>query len=302
MTFAAIACGGDDNGGATPTSDIPQRDIVFEGRVDAAVNIYTIDPETAESTQLTTGTSFDGNPGWSPDYERIVFVSDRDRGNRQNDIYTMAADGSDVQRITTGRIESFWSPKFSPDGREIAFSLQQQGEYYLGVMNADGRLGRPLAGPYDFVEFPSWTRDGKEIYFSAIGEGTQAADILAVNVDGETPTVRTVISTPAADVCPHFSRDGTMLTYASSPPGVQDGEPDLFRHDLSSSDTTGANDTRLTTDVARDDYANPSPDGTEYVFVSNRDDNFELYLMNPDGTDQRRLTNTADRRENVPDW
>ncbi|HEY8172944.1 MAG TPA: hypothetical protein VIH21_07635 [Dehalococcoidia bacterium] len=282
------------------TNKVSNAPIVYEAREDKAVNVYTIDPNTTEVAQLTHNTSFDGNPGWSPDYTRIVFASDRERGGRNNDLYTMAADGTDVQKITDGRIESFWSPRFSPDGNQISFALQQQGEYYVGVMRRDGSFARPLAGPYQFAEFPAWSRDGKEIFYSAIGEGTQAADILAVDV--ATAAVRTVISTPAADVCPHFSRDGTYLTYASSPHGTDDGEPDIFKHDLSSTDTTGADDIALTTDPARDDYANPSPDNKHYVFISVRDGDYDLYLMNADGTNQRRLLDTPNIRENVPDW
>jgi TolB protein len=156
-----------------------------------------------------------------------------------------------------------------------------------------------LAGPFDFVEFPSWRRDGQEIYFAALSDDTQALDILSVNVETRDVTVR--ISTPAADVCPHFSFDQEWMTYAR-PPGDPDEEPDLFRRPLERDDTSGAEDERLTDSPARDDYGNPSPDDERYVFLSNRDGNFDLYIMDFDGTNLRRLTNTPELRENVPDW
>ena len=111
----------------------------------------------------------------------------------------------------------------------------------------------------------------------------------------------TRIATPAGDVCPHVSHDGEYLTYASGA-GDENGNIDLFRHELSSSDTTGAGDERLTDSSFTDDYGNPSPDDKSYVFLSNRDGNSELYLMDADGTHQRRLTTTPTVRENVPDW
>ena len=58
----------------------------------------------------------------------------------------------------------------------------------------------------------------------------------------------------------------------------------------------------LTENEARDDYANPSPDDARYVFVSNRDGDFELYVMDRDGANIRRITDTPGVRENVPDW
>lgn len=60
--------------------------------------------------------------------------------------------------------------------------------------------------------------------------------------------------------------------------------------------------TGLTDAPERDDYANWGPGDREIVFTSQRDGNIELYLMSPDGSNQRRLTTTIEARENVPDW
>ncbi len=52
-----------------------------------------------------------------------------------------------------------------------------------------------VAGPYRFAEFPSWRRDGKnEVYFSAIEQGRDDADIYSYDLD--THEVKTRISTP----------------------------------------------------------------------------------------------------------
>ncbi len=151
----------------------------------------------------------------------------------------------------------------------------------------------------------------QQIFFSAIDQGRNDADIYSYDI--ETHEVKTRISTPAADVCPHFTHDGKTLTYASVAPGDENaGNVDIFAHDLSSDDTTGAHDTRLTDDPARDDYANPSPDDKTFVFLSDRgqDEQYDsagggttdLYLMDRDGKNQRLLVSTPGVRENVPDW
>jgi len=159
----------------------------------------------------------------------------------------------------------------------------------------------PLRGPFRFVEFPSWKRDGSQIYFSAIEQDRNDADIYSIDLATRQVTAR--ISTPAADVCPHFTHDGKFLTYASIDPAEgYEGNVDVFRHDLASDDTSGTADQRLTDAEGHDDYANPSPDDKQYVFISNREGNFDLYLMDADGSHQRRLASTPDARENVPDW
>src|SRR5581483_475538 len=100
-----------------------------------------------------------------------------------------------------------------------------------------------------------------------------------------------------------FSRDGARLTYAAPRPGADDANLEIWAHEVTSEDPTGASDTALTDDPARDDYGNPSPDDRTMVFVSDRDGpGGDLYLMDRDGANVRRLTDTPDLRENVPDW
>jgi TolB protein len=289
MLLAASACGG--SGG--------ERRIVYEASSGDVTNIFTIDANTGDTKQITYGDEFDGNPAWAPDHKRIIFASNRDNPEK-NDIYIMDADGTHVRALTSTPDAAEWSPKFSPDGKRIAYAGQDaDGAWDIRLMNADGSDDREIAGGYKFAEFPAWTRDGREVYYAAIAQEKNDTDIFSVNV--ETLKVVTRIATPGGDLCPHFSRDGKYMTYATSPSGEEDNV-DLFRHEISSDDTTGVSDERLTTSSASDDYGNPSPDGKRYVFISKRDANFELYLMDADGSNQRRLTNTPDVRENVPDW
>lgn len=292
---AAVVLAGCSGGGA-------KRLIVYEAAQGTTVNVYTIDPASGTTRQLTHGTSFDGNPAWSPDRKRIIFASQRD-GQQQNDLYTMAADGGDVRRLTNTPDAGEYSPKYAPGGATIAYVRTAKDGWSLWVMNADASGQRQVAGPFAFAEFPSWTHDGTAVYFSAIeraGAGeTYSGPAEILSADVATGEVRTRIETGGPAVCPHFSRDGKRLTYATT---GTNNDLDIFAHDMASDDTSGAHDTKLTTDPARDDYGNPSPDDRTMVFVSDRDGNPELYLMDRDGANPRRITNTPDLKENVPDW
>lgn len=274
--------------------------IVYEASDRAGTNVFTIDPKTAVTVQLTQGAGFSGNPGWSPDRKHVVFTSDRGNRTGQNDLYVMDQDGRNARAVTDTPDASEWSPKYSPDGKRIAYAARAaDGAYSIDVMNSDGSGAQAVAGPYKFAEFPAWTRDGTQVYFAAISPGKNDSDIFSV--DPATSEVRARIATPGGDLCPHFSHDGEYVTYATAAAGER-ANVDLFRHELSSDDTTGAADERLTEASGSDDYGNPSPDDKQYVFVSQRDGDFELYLMDADGSNQRRLTHTPGVRENVPDW
>lgn len=285
---AAWACSGSSD-------EHPVRHIVYEASGSGGVQVYATDPVTETTVQLTSGSARNNNPAWSPDGQQIIFLSDRQEG--QVDVYVMNADGTEPVQLTDSTAREI-APKFSPDGTQIAYAADDEGEWSLWVMNADGSGAREVAGPYRFLEFPSWRPGRNEIFYSAIPIGGNGADVLGVDLDsGE---VSVVIATGASDVCPHFSHDGKFLTYATD---VGDaGEIDVFRHDLESSVTDGTGDVRLTNEPGVDDYANYSPDDTQLVFVTRRGGESELFLMAADGSEQRPLTRTPGLQENVPDW
>ena len=115
--------------------------------------------------------------------------------------------------------------------------------------------------------------------------------------------MQTRIDTGGTDACPHFSHDGKTLTYAAARSGGEydsGANLDLFAHDTSSDDTTGTHDVALTDDPARDDYGNPSPDDKLMVFISDRDGNSELYVMDRDGGNRAPADEHAGRARERP--
>lgn len=102
---------------------------------------------------------FAGTPAISPDAQTIVF-------QYEEDLWMVKAGGGTAHRLTgMDGIES--NPRFSPDGKWIAFSASQNGDDNVYVMPADGGKIKQLTfhSSGDFVD--SWSWDSKYIYFTS---------------------------------------------------------------------------------------------------------------------------------------
>jgi serine/threonine protein kinase len=115
----------------------------------------------------------------------IAFVSDRADGSLLQ-IWTMRPDGTDLQQVTYGPGNKS-QPRWSPDGRRIAFVSDVDGDQEIYIMNADGsHISNLSTDPSDDYD-PSWSPDGKTIAFTTtryIGQ-TQVylMDVLCPSMD-----------------------------------------------------------------------------------------------------------------------
>jgi Tol biopolymer transport system component len=120
-------------------------------------------------------TGYDLNPKYSPDGERIAFVSSR---SGIGEIYICDSDGSNQQRLTSfgearrrfrdHRSGGSGEPRWSPDGRLIAFQSCMKGDRDIYVVSAEeGTAPRRLTREASQDVSPSWSKDGKWIYFGS---------------------------------------------------------------------------------------------------------------------------------------
>ncbi len=211
----------------------------------------------------------------------LTFGSDRD-GNSQ--IYVMDGDECHLQKLTTD-VAGSWGPAWSPDGTQLAFVSGP----YLYKMNADGSNKSRLVtnAPAGQQWFSEWSPDGTQIAFQ-IDIGCQ--EIFVVNADGT--NLRQLTSTPGRDnYSPSWSPDSMQILFTSRRDPGNDGEAWVMYAD-------GSNQHQITPDNSSPDgYFAWSPDGSKIAFVSRRDGNWEVYVMNIDGSNQVRLTNN-----NADDW
>jgi Tol biopolymer transport system component len=150
---------------------------VFEDTV--AFDILSVSMETGATTRLTADPVNATMPDWSPNGNRIAFVSFREG---MPHIYLMDADGSNPRRLTSGDMPEY-GPEWSPDGKSIAFwSGDLEGTTHIYVVDADGTGLRQLTHSAGLNDGAVWSPDGTLLAFSSRRTGNR--EIYVMHADG----------------------------------------------------------------------------------------------------------------------
>ncbi len=167
--------------------------------------LLILDPDGTE--KIVGGQEWDNwDPAFSPDGQRVAFVSSRQGGW---DIYSMNADGSDVKRLTDHPAQD-WGPAWSPDGQRIAFVSEREGQADIWLMNADGgNLVRLTVNDAQDV-YPDWSPDGRQIAFGSDRDGN--VEIYTIDVDSR--TLRNLTNSPFDENYPAWSPGGKWLAFS----------------------------------------------------------------------------------------
>jgi Tol biopolymer transport system component len=286
------------------TATNPDRVIVSYR--DSTADIYRVNLDGTLGENLTHTPEGRGSwiPSFSRDCGRIAFASNRDDGGGAA-IYVMNADGSDIRQLTKrGGRDWDYMPIFSPDGNRILYIATVGGKRNIRIMDADGSDQRRLTDTpgedWYSVQDP-WSPDGTKFLFHSTWETGAVVryqpevqlggtDLFLADPDGSNVRRLTQIKdTTEMNSGGIWSPDGTKVLFESVRNGVwatwimqADGSDQRQFHALSSP-------------------AAWSPDGTEMVFNSSRQVNGksvpfseDVYVMDIDGENVRRLTTTAD--------
>jgi TolB protein len=258
---------------------------------------------------------------------RIAFVSSVSRTAKE--IFVMDYDGGNPSAIT-GNQSINLSPRWSPDGRLIAYTSYRNNNPDLYVLNFDSGRRDVLSAQQGLNATPGWSPDGQWLAIAmSAGGGT---NLFLMPKSGGSP--RPLTAGPAISVSPSFSPNGRQIVFNSD----RGGTPQIYIIDVDGSNLhrltfqgnynasprwsprgekilfmcrMGANHICLInpdgsglqqlTFAGINEDPTWSPDGRHIAFSSTRNGRRDIFVMHADGTEQKRLTNNG-YDNYLPDW
>lgn len=183
------------------------RKVAYVSNAEADSEIFSLevgdDGKPTEPKRLTWSKGFDKSPRWSPDGERIAFLSTRmDQVPR---VFVMRADGGKPHALRASGTEGALAEQdiaWSPDGERIAFVERMPGKRsHLHVVRvSDGVVEFRSEGEV-LDEQPSWSPDSQWLAFSSTRDDNP--DIHLIRRDGR--GLRRLTTDPAADWLPRWT-------------------------------------------------------------------------------------------------
>ena len=237
-------------------------------------------------------------PNMSPHSQRIAFWAINASGQR--DIWTIPASGGEPLGITNDAAVD-WNPIWSWDGKYLYFSSDRAGSmniWRVPIEESSGKIQgnpEPITTPAENSARMNFSRDSRQMIFSSYAPKT---NIEKISIDPETKTITgnplEITHGTATYFFPDISPDGQWVSFWSS--GRQE-DILLVKQD-------GSDLRKLTDDSFRDRYPKWSPDGKKIAFHSNRSGNYEIWMINPDGSGLQKISDISQKLQSLyyPIW
>ncbi len=183
-------------------------------------DLYELPIDGGEAEQLTDGMAFDSQPRYSPNGEKVVFISDRSGGEN---VWILDRSTGDLEQRTKGKNYRMQSPIWTPNGKYIiaARAGLRSGVHNLRIYHVDGGSGSELMdtpGNMKTIE-PAFGEDDQYVWFSHTrGDWDYNADLPQYQIsklDRETGERHRQTDRLGSAFRPTLSSDGKWLVYGT---------------------------------------------------------------------------------------
>ncbi|HYM81666.1 MAG TPA: Tol-Pal system beta propeller repeat protein TolB [Candidatus Limnocylindria bacterium] len=255
--------------------------VVQQGR---QKELFVMDWDGAGVRPLTAERSIALSPNWSPDGSLILFTSYK--GGSGARVHVIPSTGG-KSFLVSGRQGLNTSAAYSPDGREIALTLSQDGNSEIYVLDARGGSPKRITSHRSIDTSPAWSPTGREIAFTSDRSGSPQVYVM----DREGGNARRLTFEVDYTDSPAWSPKGDRIAFVARTGGG---------FDIHTCRSDGG-DARLVVSGRSNENPRWSPDGRHLVFASNRDGAYGLYVTDLDSNPPRRL-DTGGRVALSPAW
>lgn len=257
--------------------------IVFTSDISGKNNIYVTGVEAFKTDLVFADAAADIQPGsFSPGDEKMVYQAKTDTG--KGEIRVLDLRGK-VSKTVLRTENTDLIPRWSPIGDLIAYNCRVDGNTDICTIKPDGTGMTDLTDNEAHDSNAIWSPDGSELVFSSDRERRfDQFQLFRMNADGSEQT--RVTRKNGYEMTPACSPDGSLIAFAGD---RQDGTSQSLDIFLIGADNPG-NEKVILHRPGHDTQPAFSPDGRRIAFVSQADGNYEIYLVNIDGSGLVRLT------------
>ncbi|MGH7724293.1 MAG: hypothetical protein ACREOU_02570 [Candidatus Eiseniibacteriota bacterium] len=212
---------------------------------------------TGPAKQVTRFPAEDRMPNWSRASGQIIYVTDREQGG--TNLALTDATGADLETVTHGA-GAKGEPRWSPDGRALAFSADLGTGFDLYLMEGVARRLRAVTiGAPGGAHAPAFTPDGGALVYASLREGRPSLWRASLDGGPGAPVALTSDDVPGSwDAQPAVSPDGSHVLFTR----VRRGDADLWLLDLA----TGEARPLVENPLSSDQHGDWSPDGRRIAF------------------------------------
>ena len=243
-------------------------------------------------------------PRISPGGDRLAFSSNFE-GPYNIYIYSADYSLSNITRSKNGWMKT--CPSWSPDETRLLYSLQYSdmttdivmidvdGKNEINLTNVLNSKSNNIRDFSNMFSHSPWAPEGNKVVYSSVQGDNQFANLFVLDIE-DIVVDQLTFQVTGNNRDAVWSPVGSKIAYVAN--GTDD-ETDIWVIDLDEAKPLVP--VNLTKNPAHDTDPSWSPDGSKLLFVSDRGGNKDIYMMNSDGSDVVKVTDTFED-ESDPYW